>query len=78
MSPALDAALLAADKLDAAVAEAVRLRAAWLRVIQAENACAVTGQPCDAKRCGCAAEQAMLVREADADRTLMPGNCPTR
>jgi hypothetical protein len=37
---------------------------AWLRVIQAENTCAVTGSPCHAKRCGCAAEQDMLIREA--------------
>jgi hypothetical protein len=40
------------------------LRGAWLRVIQAENNCAVTGRPCDAKRCGCQAEQEMLIREA--------------
>lgn len=46
-------------------AEASVLRAAWLRVIQGENACVVTGQPCHAKRCGCKAEQDMLIKEAD-------------
>lgn len=49
------------------VAEIVRgreMQAAWLRVIQAENSCVVTGQPCGAVRCGCAAEQEMLIREA--------------
>lgn len=49
------------------VAEIVRgreMQAAWLHVIQAENTCGVTGKPCDAVRCGCAAEQEMLIREA--------------
>ena len=50
-----------AQKIQEALDE---LRAAWLRVIQAENACVVTGKPCDAKRCGCAAEQEMLIQEA--------------
>jgi hypothetical protein len=41
------------------------LALAWLRVIQAENSCAVTGKPCrEAKRCGCQAEQDMLIQEA--------------
>jgi hypothetical protein len=40
-----------------------RLAAAWLRVIQTENSCSPTGQPCDAKRCGCKAEQDLLVKE---------------
>lgn len=40
------------------------LRDAWLRVIQADNTCAVNGRPCDAKRCGCAEEQEMFIREA--------------
>lgn len=56
------------------VAEIVRGReatAAWLRVIQAENTCGVTGKPCDAVRCGCAAEQEMLIREA-ADAASEP------
>jgi hypothetical protein len=47
------------------VREVERLRAAWLRVIQAENSCQVSGRPCDGKRCGCAAEQEMLIREAE-------------
>lgn len=46
-------------------AEAVeRLRAGWLRVIQTENGCHATGAPCHAERCGCAAEQEILIREA--------------
>lgn len=45
-------------------AERDLLREAWLRVIQSENSCAVTGAPCAAKRCGCAAEQEMLIQEA--------------
>ena len=40
------------------------VRAAWLRVIQAENSCAVTGRVCNAKRCDCAAEQDMLIKKA--------------
>lgn len=51
-------------------AEASELRAAWLRVIQAENTCAVTGSLCHAKRCGCAEEQQMLIEEA---RVAMAG-----
>ena len=68
----LNAAL--ADANDAAEANAAwggrmkeerdALREAWLRVIQSENTCAVSGHPCDAKRCGCLAEQEMLMREA--------------
>ena len=53
----------------ATVAEIVRARemqAAWMRVIQAENTCGVTGKPCDAVRCGCSAEQEMLIEEARA------------
>lgn len=48
----------------AQVAEIRRLRRAWLRVIQQENSCPATGDGCSAKRCGCAAEQEMLIREA--------------
>lgn len=48
----------------AQVAEIGRLRRAWLRVIQQENSCPATGDGCSAKRCGCAAEQEMLIREA--------------
>lgn len=58
------------------VAEIVRgreMQAAWLRVIQAENTCGVTGKPCDAVRCGCAAEQEMLIREADEARAALAG-----
>lgn len=60
----------------ATVAEIVRgreVQAAWLRVIQAENTCGVTGKPCDAVRCGCAAEQEMLIREADEARAALAG-----
>lgn len=44
-----------AAERDRLTAEVERLRGAWLRVIQAENTCGVTGKPCDAVRCGCAA-----------------------
>ena len=57
-----EAAKVQAER-DAAQAEAARLREAWLDVIQSENACRRTGKPCDAKRCGCAAEQEMLIKE---------------
>lgn len=60
----------------ATVAEIVRgreMQAAWLRVIQAENTCGVTGKPCDAVRCGCAAEQEMLIREATEARAALAG-----
>lgn len=51
----------------ALASEVLRLRSAWLRVIQAENSCSVTGQPCrDPRKCGCAAEQEMLILEAEA------------
>jgi hypothetical protein len=42
------------------------IRRAWLRVIQAENQCEVTGKICRARveLCGCGAEQEMLIREA--------------
>lgn len=53
-----------AQKIQEALDE---LRAAWLRVIQAENTCAATGKPCHAKRCGCQAEQEMLIQEARDD-----------
>ena len=43
-----------------------RLRAGWLRSIQAENSCAATGQPCR-ERCACVLEQAELM-EADNAR----------
>lgn len=57
----------AAATLRALLAERDLLRAAWLRAIQAENACVITGDPCGAKRCGCAAEQEVLIRGADND-----------
>ncbi len=40
-----------------------RIYAAWLRVIQTENSCKPPGAPCHAERCGCAAEQQMLIEE---------------
>jgi hypothetical protein len=49
---------------DGAVAALVLVRRAWLRVIQSENSCAVTGKACASKRCACVAEQKMLIREA--------------
>jgi len=49
--------------IDAAVAEIIRLRRGWLRVIQAENSCPATGGGCFAKRCGCVAEMEMLANE---------------
>ena len=60
----------AAAEIERLAAERDLLRRAWLGVIQAENSCAslsVIGKPCDAKRCGCAAEQEMLIREAQDD-----------
>jgi len=59
-----DAALARAQ---AAETGAMRLQRGWLRVIQAENSCAVTGRPCDAKRCGCEAEREILANEAAED-----------
>jgi hypothetical protein len=49
--------------IEGMAAAVVLLRRAWLRVIQAENSCLATGQVCAAKRCGCAAEQSMLIEE---------------
>ena len=42
-----------------------RLRAGWLRSIQAENSCAATGQPCR-ERCACVLEQAALMEPPHA------------
>jgi hypothetical protein len=39
-----------------------RLRAGWLRSIQAENSCAATGAPCR-EPCGCVEEMEMLANE---------------
>jgi hypothetical protein len=36
-------------------------RRAWLRVIQEENGCVASGVPCSSTRCGCVAEQAILI-----------------
>lgn len=47
-----------------------RIYAAWLRVIQTENSCKPTGAPCDAKRCGCSAEQEMLIEEYRAAKEV--------
>ena len=44
--------------------EAIRLRRAWLRVIQAENQCPASGGGCLAGRCGCLAEMELLIGEA--------------
>ena len=44
----------------------ILLRRAWLRVIQSENSCLATGQACAAKRCGCEAEQLLLIEEEAA------------
>ena len=43
-----------------AVDEIERLRAGWLRSIQAGNSCAATGQPCR-EPCGCVLEQVALM-----------------
>lgn len=59
-----DMARACAEALD----EIDRLRRGWLRVIQQENSCTATGQPCAAKRCGCHAEQEMLVKEGNDAR----------
>lgn len=53
----------AADKIEELKADTVRLRRAWLSVIQAENSCPATGGGCLAKRCGCQAEMEMLLNE---------------
>ena len=45
-------------------AEVEHLRRAWLGAIQAENGCVPSGAACPAKRCGCLAEQSLLIREA--------------
>ena len=44
-------------------AEAQRLRRGWLRVIQQENSCPVTGGVCLAKQCGCVEEMELLANE---------------
>lgn len=41
----------------------LHLRFAWLSIIQGENSCTITGYPCGAKRCGCEAEQDLLLKE---------------
>ena len=50
--------------LRALLVERDRLRRGWLRIIQMENSCPVTGGGCLAKRCGCLAEQELLMQEA--------------
>ena len=45
--------------------EATRLRRAWLRTIQAENACPATGGGCLSQQCGCVAEMDALLNEGD-------------
>jgi hypothetical protein len=47
----------------AAADEIMRLRRGWLRVIQSENSCPVTGGGCFAKRCGCVEEMEMLAND---------------
>jgi len=44
-------------------AEIERLRRCWMRVLQEENSCEPTGNPCKSKRCGCLAELEALVKE---------------
>ena len=51
--------------LTSAADEIERLRAGWLRSIQAENSCAATGQPCR-ERCACVLEQAALMEPPHA------------
>ena len=51
----------------AAADEIEKLRAGWLRTIQVENSCEMTGHPCNAKRCGCQAEQDTLKKEESND-----------
>jgi hypothetical protein len=51
------------EELDAVRVELALLRRALLRIIQTENSCAATGEPCKARRCGCLEEQRMLVME---------------
>jgi ethanolamine ammonia-lyase small subunit len=48
-------------------AEHALIRRAWLRVIQEQNSCPPTGQPCAAKRCGCQGEQEILIRDAQEE-----------
>lgn len=47
-----------------------KIYAAWLRVIQTENSCKPTGAPCHAQRCGCSAEQEMLIEEYRAAKEV--------
>lgn len=54
-----------AKVIRAQAAEIVRLRRGWLRVIQQENNCPATGGGCLAKRCGCQAEQDLLMDDHD-------------
>lgn len=56
--------LVAAGLVPELIAVAERLRGGWLRAIQKENSCAVTGHPCAAGRCGCQAGQDALAQEA--------------
>jgi hypothetical protein len=56
-----------ADATAALVVVTDAAAAAWLRVIQTENSCKATGRPCDAKRCGCKAEQETLIAETTND-----------
>lgn len=43
-----------------------RLQSAWLRCIQIDNKCAVTGKPCHSHKCACALEMQAYV---DAEKT---------
>ncbi len=51
--------------------EATRLRRAWLRVIQLENACPASGGGCLSKRCGCLAEMEVLIGENGNTHTAL-------
>jgi hypothetical protein len=49
--------------------DAALIRRAWLRVIQGENQCEMTGEPCRVRKrfCGCWEEQQALILEASDD-----------
>lgn len=45
------------------VDEIERLRRGWLRTIQGDNSCTVTGAPCAHKRCACVEERELLAND---------------
>jgi hypothetical protein len=56
------AATYRAGYADCRRAEVAAIRRAWLRVIQEENGCVASGVSCSPGRCGCVAEQAILIK----------------